>query len=582
VITLEQLPTGRAGFDLDASPLQRAITRAADGRPLGEALTDVEVVRHFGCERSQLGLAAPVLVAIIAGVRSGKSLMAACAAVKGTLTADLAALKAHEVARFAIVAPTVDNAGATFRLLVGSVEASPALARMVVGEPTADTITLRRPDGRLVEIVVVAAHRGAVTLRSRWLVGFVLDEVALFGAESTGAVVNAEELVRAGETRLVPGGQGWLISSPFGPSGVLYDLFAAHFGKPGRVLVVHAPTRAMNPAFPAEQVEAIRARAPDVAAREYDAEWVDADTAFLDGVLIDKSVRAEPLEEPPIPGVRYTAAWDAATRGNAWTLVLCRGESMSSDVVRVVVALARQWIGSKRQPLDPDMVIAEIAEVLARYGVDEVACDEWGADALQAVARVYGLTLLPRTMSTARAYLAYDEVRTLLTQRRLELPPHAMLVQDLKGLRKKATASALRIELPRTSDGRHGDFAPSIALAVGDAATELLGGGGWCSLSPEQRATALETVGVAWNADGTFGQREKRKPPIQFWTLTNGEQEAVGQPVPRPGSLAPYSSAMVARWTRARNNPTRFSAACSPAFKSEIETHRMATEGHSS
>ena len=32
-------------------------------------------------------------------------------------------------------------------------------------------------------------------------VGFVLDEVALFGAESTGAAVNAEELLRGGEPR---------------------------------------------------------------------------------------------------------------------------------------------------------------------------------------------------------------------------------------------------------------------------------------------------------------------------------------------------------------------------------------------
>jgi len=30
-------------------------------------------------------------------------------------------------------------------------------------------LLLRRPDGRIVEIVVVAAHRGATTLRSRWL-----------------------------------------------------------------------------------------------------------------------------------------------------------------------------------------------------------------------------------------------------------------------------------------------------------------------------------------------------------------------------------------------------------------------------
>jgi hypothetical protein len=75
---------------------------------------------------------------------------------------------ADQVARFSIVAPTVDHATATVRLLIGSLMASPQLASMVDGDPTADTVCIRRPDGRVVEICVVAAHRGGITLRSRW------------------------------------------------------------------------------------------------------------------------------------------------------------------------------------------------------------------------------------------------------------------------------------------------------------------------------------------------------------------------------------------------------------------------------
>ena len=110
-LTLEALLTSPTGFDLTtASPLQRALARVADGRAIGNLLDDAEIERHFGCSRSSIGLVAPVLVCVIAGVRGGKSLMAACAAVKGSLTADLSALKQHEIARFAIIAPTVDVA----------------------------------------------------------------------------------------------------------------------------------------------------------------------------------------------------------------------------------------------------------------------------------------------------------------------------------------------------------------------------------------------------------------------------------------------------------------------------------------
>ncbi|HEY1692258.1 MAG TPA: hypothetical protein VGG39_08850 [Polyangiaceae bacterium] len=502
--SLEHLLTSPAGFDLGtASRLQRALCRAADGlRVRPELIDDEALQRHFRCERSQIGLSTPVLVVIVAGVRGGKSLLAACAAVKGCMTGDLSALRKHEVPRFAIVAPTVDNATATFRLLVGHVQASPVLSRLVVKDPSDDTLLLRRPDGHVVEIVVVAAHRGAVTLRSRWLVGFVLDEVALFGAEATGAAINAEELLRAGETRLVPGAQGWIISSPFGPSGLLYDLWREHFGNPGAVLVVHAPTRALNPSFPQAKIDAVRRRNPDAAAREYDAEWIDADTAFFDGTLIDAATRATPLEEAPVPGAAYAAAWDAATRGNSWTLIVARAEAADVqpqlvgstaeerprqllELPRVRIALARQWTGSKKSPLDPDATIAEIAGILATYGVKSVRCDSWGADALQALARRHGITLREVSSTQAEQFARYDAVRTLLTTSRLELAPHPVLATDLKGVRKKALANGIKPELPKTSDGRHCDFAPALTLACEAAPSALSdmrrprGGGVW-------------------------------------------------------------------------------------------------------
>jgi hypothetical protein len=111
----------------------------------------------------------PRLVEVVAGVRGGKSLMASAAALKAAPSADLGQLVPHEIARVPIVAPTVDNATATYRLLAGAIQASPVLRPLLVGEPTNDTVMVRRADGRVVEIVVVAAHRGAITIRSRWL-----------------------------------------------------------------------------------------------------------------------------------------------------------------------------------------------------------------------------------------------------------------------------------------------------------------------------------------------------------------------------------------------------------------------------
>jgi hypothetical protein len=468
-ISLERLLVAPDGFDLStASPLQRAIARAADGESVADELTAEEVERHFGCERSKLGLVAAVLVVVVAGVRGGKSLLAACAAVKGCLSADLSRLKMHERPRFAIVAPTVDNAQATFRLLVGSVQTSPMLRTLVVGEPTTDTLTIRRPDGRIVEIVVVAASRGAVTLRSRWLVGFVLDEVALFGSEPSGAAVNAEELLRAAETRLVPGAQGWLISSPFGPQGLLYEMYREHFGKPGRVLVVHAPTRAMNPSFPEEQVEAIRARQPDVAAREYDASWVDAATAFFNGPAITRATRPSPLVLGYEPGHGYVCVIDPATRSNAWTMAVGTLRKTTRGNVPTIV-LAKQWQGSKAAPLSPRAVLKEMAADLKPYGVNVVWSDQASGDALRDLAVEVGLSLVVEPSTQASKLAMYSNLETLLAADNVDLPPLPLVKQDLLGVRRRIGRNGVSVDLERTADGRHCDFAPSVAGALAKA-----------------------------------------------------------------------------------------------------------------
>ncbi|GAC1536388.1 MAG: hypothetical protein NVS3B10_00270 [Polyangiales bacterium] len=460
---MERLLTSPEGFGLvSASPLQRAICRAADGLAIPTAtLDDLGVRKHFGCDRSRLGGTKPSIVTVVAGIRSAKSLIAGCAALRSALTADLSALQSHEFARVGIVAPTVDNAHATFKMLVGAVQASPLLSGLLEGEPTVDTFWIVRPDGRRIEFKVVAAHRGGMTLRSRWLAGFVLDEVALFGASLDGAAVSAEDLLQSAETRLLKGGQGWLVSSPFGPTGLLHAEWRANFGAPGERLVVHAPTQAMNPAFPVSKIEYTRSQQPDVAAREYDAQWVDADTALLDGKLVDASVRIDATPVPPDADSSYVAAWDAATRGNAWTLIVARRVAE-----KIEVSLATQWAGSKTAPLDPARVIAEIASILAPYRVHAVHSDAWSVDALATIAAQSGMQLVPQTLSGVAKVNVYEQLRVAFARGAMSLPAVPQLVADLKGIRKRASSNSIAIDLLKTPDGRHGDFAPALALVV--------------------------------------------------------------------------------------------------------------------
>lgn len=457
MLTIEDLFAGAGFADQPASPLQLAICRAAVGQPLGNVLSREELDRYFGT--ADVPAAVPQLVVLVAGVRGGKTFLAACAAIAGCLRADCSRLKRYEVPRFAIIAPRTDVAGATFAILLGIIRNSPVLARMVEGEPTTDTIVLRRPDGIRVEIVVVAASSGGVTVRNRWMTGAVLEEVAQFGAEATGAAVNAEEILRAAQTRLLPGAQAWLISSPYGPQGLLHALWKRHFGKPGAVLVVHAPTRAMNPSFPQATIDAIARDNPDVAAREYMAEWVDADSAYFESALVDAATRAEPLILPPGAHGGIGAGTDAGTRGNAWTLALAW-----KDRSRTIVGGCWQWTGSKASPLSPKAVWSDIATICRRYLVNVIAADGWSFDANRDFARAEGLQLVEARSADRDS--RYQALRALLASGSLELPPDPVVRSDLLGVRKVATSSSVKIVLPRTADGRHCDHAPAIAIAI--------------------------------------------------------------------------------------------------------------------
>jgi hypothetical protein len=473
-ITLERVFQDEAFMGVPASPLQLAITRAAQARPLDGVLPREDCVRYFGCEQPDATTRLLRRVVLICGIRGGKSTLSIAQAITACFTIDLSQVPEHEITRYVIVGPDVDRASDTYQKLLGYMRTSPALMRYIDREPTADTLTIKRPDGRLVEVSVVAASMGGRTVRGVWLLGITLEEAASFGSEATGAVVNAEGILRAAETRLLPGAQAWLITSPFGPMGLVYELYKRHFGKNDTAtLVVHAPTRALNPTFPQSRIDEIRKEDPDTAAREYDAAWVDADSAFLESALVDAAIRPSPLM---LRGAAKFAAMDPATRGNAWTIAVSDyqllEESTDANAPRpkkVTIAAVQQWVGSKQKPLSPRAVFGEIANFLHPYGVKRICSDGWSIDALTDHAKVHGLILEQfgeGSTEDLKGTDKYASLKTLVMSRLIELPPDQVMRHDLLSIRKKVTANSVTISLPLTADGRHCDYAPSVALAA--------------------------------------------------------------------------------------------------------------------
>jgi hypothetical protein len=471
--TLEALLTHPSAFGLTtASPLQRAICRIADGRPLGELAAHPDVMRAVG-DVASLPPSRPAELLVLSGIRTGKSLLAAALAVRAALTCDLSTLRPGETARVSVLSLTVDLGRVVFDHIAGTVRDRPALRALMVDEPTSDTVSLRHPSGRVVEVKVVAGSRAGASLVARWSAGAIFDEAPRMLGEEDG-VVNYDDARRAVLGRLLPGAQLVAIGSPWAPRGPVYEAVQEHAGKPSaRLVIVRAPAYAMNPVWwTRARVAALKVQDEQVLRTDVLAQFADPETALLSSAEIERATRKGALVVGREAGHTYVAAMDPGTRGNAWTLVVATRKRRTDGRHFTAVVLAKQWQGSKTDPLDPDRVLAEIAAHAKNYGAPGVWTDQLAADFVRSIAQRHGLGVFVETVGASSKVAMFESFRMRLADDGLELPDDPMVRADLLSVRKRVTMNGIAVELPRTADGRHADYAPALALAASKTLAE--------------------------------------------------------------------------------------------------------------
>lgn len=457
-ISLEDMFTRADCFNVPASDLQRAICRAVDGRPLGDLAAKPPIVDAFGGQVHDR--TKPLEIDILSCIRGGKSLFAACLAVHWTQTCDVSRMRPGDIARVSCVSLTKRNATAVFSHLIGSVKASTRLSGLIVGEPSADTVVFRHPSGVGVEVCVAAGDRAGGSLVSTFSAGVVFDEYTRMVGEEEG-VINYDEMYSAVIGRLLPGAQIVSAGSPYGSTGPAYRRYNEHFGKLGRVLVVKAPGWVMNPAiWTAEKCEEFKRFNPDQYLTDCAAEFSSVESAMFPLLDVQRATR-ESLDVPWEPGADYVACMDPGTRGNAWTLVIA-----SRRGAKRIICIARQWIGSQSEPLDPDLVLSEVAQICHSYRVRTVWSDQVMFDALRSMARNHRLDMIEKRFTSSTRYAAYNNLRLRLGAGEVEIPNDQYLREDLLRVRKRIVPGGATVDLPETSDKRHCDYAPVVVMAL--------------------------------------------------------------------------------------------------------------------
>lgn len=452
---------------LTLSPMVAAIVDASQGiRPT--TIDDATALRYFGCTLDQLPAIARRVVAVLAGGRGGKtSRLLAPYALYAALTVPLPTLSHGEHAVSLIVSSEVIFARQALSFCAGYVEQSPKLRAMLVGAPGADSLTLRRPNGQLVDVRVRAAGARGKGGRAFTLVAACLDEACFFYDAS--GVVNDQETYRAVIQRIVPGGQLWMVSTPWIEGvGKLEETLSGNWGTHLDALAVRGVgTRVLNPTWdPDGTIEAELRKDPDNHTREIEARALTAGTShFFSREAIDAAFRAEQPQRLPFrQGFEYAAGGDTGFKKNSSALAIVEKVPGTRDAgERIRLALLEERAPTPGVPLKPQAIAAEFADLMLGYQTRRLVVDAHERDNVAPSLTAKGCSAASAPMKQA----AYVALRAVLHDGRLDLPPNARLRQQLRDvMAKPMPGGGVNITSPVRPDGSHGDLVSALVNAA--------------------------------------------------------------------------------------------------------------------
>lgn len=402
------------------------------------------------------------MMVLLCAIRTAKSLIAMAHAVFMSQKMDVSQLRPGDGVRVSILSTGVDTAKATFRHLTGAIEASPWMSSLKMRE-TADTVELRHPDGREIEIKVVALSRAGSTLVGRFSAGVVIDEAPRLSSDPDN-VETIDEALRAIHGRMLPGATVLLPGSPHVPVGAVFELYERYYGKPSRECVVaKARGEWLNPSWwTVERQEHVKAVDLETYRTDCLAEFRRAPDALFAYQDID-AVTRETLRRAP-SGAEYSAALSPGTEHNRWSLIVEEHVRGSEGLPRFAVTLAEEWTGTLDEPLRPKRMAQKLADLLRPYDIDSIVCPETTPLELIDEAAEFGLYLVPDTLDGVELLQRTEEVRTLIESGRYELPPVKELRRDLLTVKRHLTnTGTVALHLPETADGRRCAFVPLLA-----------------------------------------------------------------------------------------------------------------------
>ncbi len=505
---------------LQITNVQRAKCRLVEGSPLGGLADDPDVIAMMGgTERPPEGVR-PSEVLDISATRIGKSLFAACLIFWESQTVDLSQVARSDIVQIFIVATKLAKCKAVLKHLYINMVENPALRPFLACDPNELTLDLaakkglpiRHPSGKIIDVQCVPLDKAGSSGVSVYSAGVVVDEYPRMAGEDDG-VKNIDHFREAVLSRLLDGAVFLATGSPWAPYGPAYDMVIKHFGKPTKDLLVlrssARPFLGKVAAWTEEKRAKLERTNPRAYKNDFLAEFFDGDQAVFPEAAIIEAFNRPVIEaeygQPVIfadPSALRHDYWAAAVGGwvhpkpraedeyvteflgdtptagrgqvvtgrDGWVRIL--EDEFGRQIRRTDNAQPRPWFEfyeivswSRKDNTNATNIVQAIGGLARKYGCSDFIFDGYERETLGDMIRKEGLRPIVLTWTQADKTQAVDYLRSLFIEKRIRLPQHDMLRNELVRFQSRQTPGG-NFSYVTAGGGGHGDHASCLTLAM--------------------------------------------------------------------------------------------------------------------
>lgn len=207
------------------------------------------------------------------GRGSGKTTLGTVVSLYQSFTCPIVEKLLTGIPTFYLVAPEKSQAIGTNLHAVQSILGNSKLSSAQEKSRDDDTIKVRRRDGFPVDIIARGPAKGGLNVRSRPIIGYVMDEAQHFNSDPNGRfLVNDRDMANAMSPRMMAGSTGVFISTPWPSENMMGKLVKEEHGNPKTSVCAIGSSILMRPDLGEEYAERLTRETeadPQTAQREF-------------------------------------------------------------------------------------------------------------------------------------------------------------------------------------------------------------------------------------------------------------------------------------------------------------------------